>query len=42
MPEPVDRGSTPQSNDVDLDTRGLIYLVDRLQGFDILEVDGSR
>jgi hypothetical protein len=32
----------PQSNDVDLDTRGLIYLIDRLQGFDILEFDGSR
>jgi hypothetical protein len=32
----------PQSNDVDVDTRGLIYVIDRLQGFDILEFDGSR
>ena len=32
----------PQSNDVDVDTRGLIYLIDRLQGFDILELDGSH
>jgi hypothetical protein len=38
---PVDGQPTPQS-DVDLDTRGLIYLVDRLQGSDILEPDGSR
>jgi hypothetical protein len=29
--------SAPQSNDVTLDDRGLIYLVDRHVGFDILE-----
>jgi hypothetical protein len=37
MPEPVGGRSAPQSNDVTLDDRGLIYLVDRYVGFDILE-----
>lgn len=27
----------PQSNDTDIDDRGLIYLVDRYCGFDVLE-----
>jgi hypothetical protein len=40
MPEPVNGQPAPQSNDVDLDTRGLIYLIDRLEGFDILEFRG--
>jgi len=42
MPEPVNGHKAPQSNDVEVDTRGLIYVIDRLQGFDILEFDGSR
>lgn len=37
MPELAD-GSAPQSNDVDLDDRGLIYLLDRNRGLDILEM----
>ena len=37
IPEPVGGGSAPQTNDVTLDDRGLIYLVDRSVGFDILE-----
>jgi hypothetical protein len=37
VPEPVGGRSAPQSNDVTLDDRGLIYLVDRDAGFDILE-----
>ncbi|SMX41080.1 LVIVD repeat-containing protein [Maliponia aquimaris] len=37
MPQPLD-GSAPQSNDVDLDDRGLIYLLDRNHGLDILEM----
>jgi hypothetical protein len=37
IPEPVAGRSAPQSNDVALDQRGLIYLVDRHVGFDILE-----
>jgi hypothetical protein len=32
----------PQSNDVEVDTRGLIYVIDRVQGFDILEFEGAR
>jgi hypothetical protein len=37
IPEPVGGRAAPQSNDVTLDERGLIYLVDRWVGFDILE-----
>lgn len=37
MPEPAD-GSAPQSNDVDVDDRGLIYMLDRNRGLDILEL----
>jgi hypothetical protein len=37
IPEPVGGKSAPQSNDVVLDERGLIYMVDRLVGFDVLE-----
>lgn len=39
IPEPVNGQPAPQSNDVTLDARGLIYLVDRNCGFDILEFD---
>jgi hypothetical protein len=42
IPEPLSNHPAPQSNHVDVDTRGLIYMIDRLQGFDILEFDGSR
>jgi hypothetical protein len=37
MPEPAAGMVAPQSNDVDVDDRGLVYLVDRYSGFDILE-----
>src|SRR5262252_697209 len=37
VPEPVGGRSAPQTNDVTIDDRGLIYLVDRSVGFDILE-----
>ena len=37
IPEPVGGNSSPQSNDVDVDNGGLIYLLDRNAGFDILE-----
>ncbi len=40
IPEPVSGRSAPQSNDVALDERGLIYVVDRHVGFDILEFQG--
>jgi hypothetical protein len=37
IPEPAGDRAAPQSNDVTLDEHGLIYLVDRHVGFDILE-----
>jgi hypothetical protein len=37
IPEPVGGYPSPQSNDVDVDRQGLIYLLDRDRGFDILE-----
>jgi len=40
IPEPVAGKVAPQSNDVTLDGRGLIYMVDRLAGFDVLEFNG--
>jgi hypothetical protein len=40
IPEPVGGRAAPQSNDVMLDERGLIYLVDRHVGFDVLEFAG--
>ncbi len=42
IPEPVAGRSAPQSNDVMLDARGLIHVVDRLAGFDILEFGVTR
>ncbi|MFQ5765338.1 MAG: hypothetical protein ACE5GT_10430 [Rhodospirillales bacterium] len=40
IPEPVNGEASPQSNDVDVDGNGLIYLIDRNAGFDILERTG--
>jgi len=40
IPEPVVGKAAPQSNDVMLNDRGLIYMVDRLVGFDILKFNG--
>ena len=40
IPEPCGGKAAPQSNDVMLDSRGLIYVVDRLVGFDVLEYTG--
>jgi hypothetical protein len=37
IPDPVGGRAAPQTNDVALDDRGLIYLVDRHVGFDIVE-----
>ncbi|MBI4292608.1 MAG: RNA polymerase subunit sigma-70 [Betaproteobacteria bacterium] len=37
IPEPATGKAAPQTNDVDTDTRGLVYIVDRHGGFDILE-----
>jgi hypothetical protein len=40
IPEPVAGRPAPQSNDVALDDRGLIYVIDRHVGFDILQFEG--
>jgi hypothetical protein len=40
IPEPVAGRSAPQSNDVAIDERGVIYIVDRHVGFDALEFQG--
>ncbi len=37
IPEPTGGEKSPQSNDVDVDARGLVYLLDRNRGLDILE-----
>ena len=37
IPEPAGGNASPQSNDVDVDKRGLVYLLDRNLGLDILE-----
>lgn len=39
IPEPAEGASVPMSNDVDVDARGLIYLLDRINGLDILEFE---
>jgi hypothetical protein len=38
IPEPSGGESSPQSNDVEVDSRRLVYLLDRNRGLDILEV----
>lgn len=40
IPEPAAGQPSPQSNDVEVDARGLVYLLDRNVGLDILEVTG--
>ncbi|MNC91827.1 hypothetical protein D3C83_81550 [compost metagenome] len=37
IPEPAPGKVAPQTNDVDVDEKGLVYIVDRYSGFDILE-----
>ena len=37
IPQPAAGKAAPQTNDVDVDERGLVYIVDRYTGFDILE-----
>ena len=37
IPEPAPGTAAPQTNDVDVDGRGLVTIVDRYAGFDILE-----
>ena len=37
IPQPAPGTAAPQTNDVDVDGRGLVYIVDRYAGFDILQ-----
>ena len=37
LPEPAPGAERPSSNDVTVDERGLVYLVDRVHGVDIIE-----
>jgi hypothetical protein len=39
IPEPAAGQSAPQTNDVDVDARGLVYIVDRMVGFDVLQLN---
>jgi hypothetical protein len=39
IPEPAAGHAAPQTNDVDVDARGLVYIVDRMAGFDVLQFD---
>ncbi|HEX9808909.1 MAG TPA: RNA polymerase subunit sigma-70 [Alphaproteobacteria bacterium] len=40
IPEPGKGHSAPQTNDVALDDRGLIYITDKDRGFDVIEFSG--
>ena len=42
IPPPGKDQKTVQSNDVFVDAQGLIYLIDRLNGLNILEYTGQR
>ncbi len=39
IPEPGERQMAPQTNDVEMDHRGLIYITDKAHGFDVIEFD---
>jgi hypothetical protein len=41
IPEPASGQASPQSNDVFVDSRGLVYVIDRNVGLDILEPVGA-
>lgn len=40
IPEPCGGNRAPQTNDVEVDGRGMVYIADRNCGFDILELEG--
>ena len=40
IPQPGDRQMSPQTNDVEMDDRGLLYITDKAQGFDVIEFSG--
>ena len=39
IPEPGRGKTAPQTNDVEMDDRGLIYITDKARGFDVVEFD---
>lgn len=41
IPQPGDRQMAPQTNDVEMDHRGLIYITDKAHGFDVIEFSGK-
>ena len=40
IPQPGDRQMSPQTNDVEMDDRGLLYITDKAHGFDVIEFSG--
>jgi len=40
IPEPMEEGRNLQTNDVEVDSRGLVYVLDRFRGLDIAEFTG--
>jgi hypothetical protein len=42
VPDPAPGADRPSSNDVTIDSRGLMYLVDRVNGVDIVEASAFR
>jgi hypothetical protein len=40
IPKPGDGYDAPQTNDVTMDHRGLLYVVDKAKGFDVIEFTG--
>lgn len=40
IPDPGLKGKNVQTNDVDVDARGLVYVLDRFHGLDIVEFEG--
>ncbi len=41
IPDPAPGANRPSSNDITMDSRGLLYLVDRIRGVDIIEFNGG-
>lgn len=39
IPEPGRGKNAPQTNDVEMDSRGLLYITDKARGFDVIEFD---
>jgi hypothetical protein len=40
IPQPGQRQMAPQTNDVEMDGRGLLYITDKASGFDVIEFSG--